>query len=73
MTTTEDTTAVHALLHRSAAAWAAGDGAAYGACFTEDATDVTYVAPSTRAAPRSGAPIRPCSTASSRGPGSTST
>ncbi|MFE6767084.1 SgcJ/EcaC family oxidoreductase [Streptomyces sp. NPDC057689] len=41
--TTEDTTAVHALLHRSAAAWAAGDGAAYGACFTEDATDVTYV------------------------------
>lgn len=43
MTTTEDTTAVHALLHRSAAAWAAGDGDAYGACFTEDATDVTYV------------------------------
>ncbi|MFD7865237.1 SgcJ/EcaC family oxidoreductase [Streptomyces sp. NPDC057682] len=39
---TEDTTAVHALLHRSAAAWAAGDGTAYGDCFTEDATDVTY-------------------------------
>ncbi|THA76008.1 SgcJ/EcaC family oxidoreductase [Streptomyces sp. A0642] len=39
----EDTAAVHALLRRSADAWAAGDGAAYGACFTEDATDVTYV------------------------------
>ncbi|MFI8459517.1 SgcJ/EcaC family oxidoreductase [Kitasatospora sp. NPDC085464] len=30
------------MLHRGAAAWAAGDGAAYGACFTADATDVTY-------------------------------
>ncbi|WP_329201196.1 MULTISPECIES: SgcJ/EcaC family oxidoreductase [unclassified Streptomyces] len=39
----EETHAVHALLRRSAAAWAAGDGAAYGDCFTEDATDVTYV------------------------------
>ncbi|MDY0812657.1 SgcJ/EcaC family oxidoreductase [Kitasatospora purpeofusca] len=39
---TEDTAAVRALLQRSAAAWADGDGAAYGACFTADATDVTY-------------------------------
>ncbi|MEV6583261.1 SgcJ/EcaC family oxidoreductase [Streptomyces sp. NPDC051582] len=40
---TEDTAAVRALLQRSAAAWADGDGAAYGACFTEDATDLTYI------------------------------
>ncbi|MEV7565435.1 SgcJ/EcaC family oxidoreductase [Streptomyces tanashiensis] len=39
----QDAAAVHALLHRSAVAWAAGDGAAYGACFTQDATDVTYL------------------------------
>ncbi|GLW70841.1 hypothetical protein Kpho02_31400 [Kitasatospora phosalacinea] len=40
---TEDTAAVRALLERSATAWASGDGAAYGACFTADATDLTYV------------------------------
>ncbi|MER6301299.1 SgcJ/EcaC family oxidoreductase [Kitasatospora sp. NPDC001539] len=39
----EDSAAVEALLRRSAAAWAAGDGSAYGACFTADATDITYV------------------------------
>ncbi|MFJ6718692.1 MULTISPECIES: SgcJ/EcaC family oxidoreductase [unclassified Streptomyces] len=39
----EDTAAIQALLRRSAAAWADGDGTAYGACFTDDATDVTYV------------------------------
>jgi uncharacterized protein (TIGR02246 family) len=38
-----DTAAIAALLARSQAAWAAGDGAAYGACFTDDATDVTFV------------------------------
>ncbi|MRH90876.1 SgcJ/EcaC family oxidoreductase [Nocardia sp. SYP-A9097] len=38
-----DTTAIHALLERSAEAWGRGDGAGYGACFTDDATDVTFV------------------------------
>ncbi|MCG6494160.1 SgcJ/EcaC family oxidoreductase [Kitasatospora sp. A2-31] len=38
-----DAAAIRALLERSAAAWADGDGAGYGTCFTEDATDVTYV------------------------------
>ncbi|MFD0272714.1 SgcJ/EcaC family oxidoreductase [Kitasatospora sp. NPDC127111] len=38
-----DAAAIRALLDRSSAAWANGDGTAYGACFTEDATDVTYV------------------------------
>lgn len=38
-----DAAAVRDLLRRSADAWSAGDGAAYGACFTADATDVTYV------------------------------
>ncbi|MFC5885545.1 SgcJ/EcaC family oxidoreductase [Kitasatospora sp. CM 4170] len=38
-----DAAAIRALLQRSAAAWADGDGTAYGACFTADATDVTYV------------------------------
>ncbi|MEV7614231.1 SgcJ/EcaC family oxidoreductase [Streptomyces sp. NPDC089799] len=37
-----DTEAIHALLARGCAAWAAGDGAAYGAQFTPDGTDVTY-------------------------------
>ncbi|BDT92170.1 MULTISPECIES: SgcJ/EcaC family oxidoreductase [Nocardia] len=41
--TTTDTAAIRALLERSREAWNAGDGAAYGACFTADATDVTYV------------------------------
>lgn len=38
-----DTTAIRALIERSQDAWGRGDGAAYGACFTADATDVTYV------------------------------
>ncbi|MFJ8623324.1 YybH family protein [Kitasatospora sp. NPDC093550] len=37
-----DTAAIHALLARSAEAWGRGDGAAYGAQFTADATDVTF-------------------------------
>ncbi|WP_040778768.1 SgcJ/EcaC family oxidoreductase [Nocardia pneumoniae] len=38
-----DTTAIRALIERSQDAWNRGDGTAYGACFTADATDVTYV------------------------------
>ncbi len=38
-----DTTAIRALIERSQDAWNRGDGVAYGACFTADATDVTYV------------------------------
>lgn len=41
--TTDTTTAIRALIERSREAWNRGDGAAYGACFTDDATDVTYV------------------------------
>ncbi len=36
------TTAIRELIERSCRAWNTGDGAAYGACFTADATDVTY-------------------------------
>lgn len=41
----EDTSAaeIRAVLDRAAQAWNRGDGAAYGACFTRDATDVTFV------------------------------
>ncbi|MFI8822860.1 SgcJ/EcaC family oxidoreductase [Streptomyces sp. NPDC053431] len=38
-----DTTAIHALLRSGAEAWGRGDGTGYGAHFTEDATDVTFV------------------------------
>ncbi|MGW4161776.1 SgcJ/EcaC family oxidoreductase [Streptomyces sp. NPDC004788] len=38
-----DTAAIHTLLQSSADAWGRGDGAAYGAHFTDDATDVTFV------------------------------
>lgn len=31
------------LLHRTVEAWNRSDGTAYGECFTEDATDVTFV------------------------------
>ncbi|MFF2008099.1 SgcJ/EcaC family oxidoreductase [Streptomyces sp. NPDC058195] len=41
--TTGTSTAVTALLGRLTAAWNAGDGAAYGAEFTADASYVTYV------------------------------
>ncbi|MEU1960175.1 SgcJ/EcaC family oxidoreductase [Nocardia sp. NPDC019304] len=43
MTTTTDIDAIRALIERSTQAWDSGDGAAYGACFTADATDITYV------------------------------
>ena len=43
MNTHTDTTAIRALIERSADAWARGDGTAYGACFTADAVDITYV------------------------------
>ncbi|MFF9814405.1 SgcJ/EcaC family oxidoreductase [Streptomyces sp. NPDC014006] len=38
-----DTAAIRSLLDESSAAWMRGDGTAYGRCFTEDATDVTFV------------------------------
>jgi uncharacterized protein (TIGR02246 family) len=38
-----DLTAIRALLQQSSDAWDRGDGTAYGACFTADATDVTFV------------------------------
>ncbi|WP_433467369.1 SgcJ/EcaC family oxidoreductase [Spirillospora sp. CA-128828] len=38
-----DTTAIQSLFARLTSAWGAGDGAAYGACFTTDATYITYV------------------------------
>ncbi|MET9915475.1 SgcJ/EcaC family oxidoreductase [Streptomyces sp. NPDC006435] len=40
--TDTDTTEVRALLDRARAAWNRGDGTAYGDCFTDDATDVTF-------------------------------
>jgi uncharacterized protein (TIGR02246 family) len=43
MSITTDTTPIRALIERSRDAWNRGDGAAYGACFTADATDVTYL------------------------------
>ncbi|MEQ4722033.1 SgcJ/EcaC family oxidoreductase [Nonomuraea sp. B19D2] len=42
-TTTTDLAAIHTVLQSSQDAWNRGDGAAYGACFTDDATDVTFV------------------------------
>lgn len=39
---TPDIAAIHALLRSTADAWGRGDGAAYGAHFTDDATDVTF-------------------------------
>ncbi|WP_066941838.1 SgcJ/EcaC family oxidoreductase [Microtetraspora fusca] len=41
--TAADTAAVAAVLDRLTAAWNAGDGVAYGAEFTDDATYITYV------------------------------
>ncbi|MEU3843442.1 SgcJ/EcaC family oxidoreductase [Streptomyces sp. NPDC028635] len=38
-----DAAAIRSLLDESSAAWSRGDGAAYGRCFTDDATDVTFV------------------------------
>ena len=41
--TTDVDAAIRDLLLRSQAAWNDGDGAAYAACFTADATDITFV------------------------------
>ncbi|MBD2898574.1 SgcJ/EcaC family oxidoreductase [Actinomadura nitritigenes] len=38
-----DTDAIRALFEQLTDAWDRGDGAAYGACFTADATYITYV------------------------------
>lgn len=38
-----DDTAIRDVIERSQEAWNRGDGSAYGACFTADATDVTFV------------------------------
>ncbi|MFE0254423.1 SgcJ/EcaC family oxidoreductase [Streptomyces sp. NPDC059010] len=38
-----DVATIRALLDESRAAWNRGDGSAYGRCFTQDATDVTFV------------------------------
>ncbi|MFI6740365.1 YybH family protein [Nonomuraea sp. NPDC050451] len=43
MNTTTDLAAIHTVLQNSQDAWNRGDGAGYGACFTDDATDVTFV------------------------------
>jgi uncharacterized protein (TIGR02246 family) len=43
MNTQPDLTAIQAVLQQSQEAWNRGDGTAYGACFTADATDVTFV------------------------------
>ncbi|MFG2059544.1 SgcJ/EcaC family oxidoreductase [Micromonospora sp. NPDC048930] len=49
------TEAIHALLDRLADSWARGDGAGYGACFTDDASYVTYVGTHYRGAAEIGA------------------
>jgi uncharacterized protein (TIGR02246 family) len=38
-----DIAAIREVIEQSRLAWGRGDGAAYGACFTADATDVTFV------------------------------
>jgi uncharacterized protein (TIGR02246 family) len=43
MNTQSDLTAIQAVLQQSQEEWNRGDGTAYGACFTADATDVTFV------------------------------
>ena len=43
MTTQSDHAAIQAVLQQAQEAWSRGDGAAYGACFTADATDITFV------------------------------
>src|SRR3954462_141198 len=50
-----DIAAIHALLERLAEAWARGDGAGYGAAFTDDASYVTYVGTHYRGATEIGA------------------
>ena len=43
MNTTISSTDITAALRKSQDAWNRGDGVGYGACFTVDATDVTFV------------------------------
>jgi uncharacterized protein (TIGR02246 family) len=43
MSTDTDLAAIRAVIEASQSAWNRGDGTAYGACFTADATDVTFV------------------------------
>ncbi len=43
MNTDTDLAAIRAVIEASQDAWNRGDGSAYGACFTADATDVTFV------------------------------
>ncbi|MEU9017972.1 SgcJ/EcaC family oxidoreductase [Actinomadura sp. NPDC048394] len=50
-----DETAIRALFEQLTDAWARGDGAAYGACFTADATYITYVGTLYRGAEEIGA------------------
>ncbi|WP_412520081.1 SgcJ/EcaC family oxidoreductase [Actinomadura madurae] len=51
----DDTAAIKTLFARLTAAWDAGDGAAYGACFTPDASYITYVGTLYRGAEEIGA------------------
>ncbi|SCF11008.1 conserved hypothetical protein [Micromonospora viridifaciens] len=53
-TTEPELAAIRELLTRNQDAWNRGDGAAYGACFTADATDVTYVGTVYRGGPEIG-------------------
>ncbi|KAB2377453.1 SgcJ/EcaC family oxidoreductase [Actinomadura montaniterrae] len=50
-----DETAIRALFEQLTDAWDRGDGAAYGACFTADATYITYVGTLYRGAEEIGA------------------
>lgn len=43
MSKQSDHAEIQAVLQQSQDAWDRGDGAAYGACFTADATDITFV------------------------------
>lgn len=49
-----DDAAIQAVIEDSRQAWNRGDGAAYGACFTADATDVTFVGTVYRGGPEIG-------------------
>ncbi|NUS93470.1 MAG: SgcJ/EcaC family oxidoreductase [Nocardia sp.] len=49
-----DTADINALLQRTQDAWDRGDGTAYGACFTADATDITYMGTVYRGGPEIG-------------------
>lgn len=51
----DDAAVITTLFARLTAAWDAGDGAAYGACFTPDASYITYVGTLYRGAEEIGA------------------